>query len=171
MLRIAVPCLIAASMLLFACGETGSSAAKPAQPAAWMLDSPPEGAIGVVEAKAMTREGDTVAVRARIGGRKQPVTPGSPAFTVMDLAIPHCGESADDHCATPWDYCCETPEQIRANAATVQLVAADGGPALPDPAAGGLRAMDEVIIVGTVGARPNEDVLTIRATGVYRVPG
>jgi hypothetical protein len=86
----------------------------------------------------------------------------------MDLAIPSCADNPDDSCPVPWDYCCETPETITANAATVQIVDADGQPISGDPTAHGLAPLDEIMVVGTVGPRPNESVLTIRATGIYR---
>ena len=95
------------------------------------------------------------------------MTAGSPVFTVVDLEIPHCGQIPGDTCGTPWDYCCEPRDSLTANAATVQLVDSDG-----EPIAGGagpLRPLDEIVVIGSVGPRPDDQVLTIRATGVYRV--
>ncbi|MEM8756750.1 MAG: hypothetical protein AAGF47_03095 [Planctomycetota bacterium] len=97
------------------------------------------------------------------------MSPGSPVFTVVDLAVPHCGEIPGDNCPAPWDYCCETPESMAANTATIQLVGSDGSPLDASPAEHGFEPLDEVVIVGVVGARPDERVLTIRATGVHRV--
>lgn len=129
----------------------------------WLLASEPAGGVSVVEAKATASEGAEIVLRARIGGRAAPITPGSPVFTVMDLGAMHCAENPEDACATPWDYCCLTPEAITASAATVQVVGAEEG----DLA--GLAPLDEVVVVGTVGARPSPEVLTIIARGVHRV--
>ncbi|MFW5681973.1 MAG: hypothetical protein ACOC1G_03120, partial [Phycisphaeraceae bacterium] len=74
-----------------------------------------------------------------------------------------------DGCPAPWDYCCEAPETIRANAATVQLLDEDGNASDISATAAGLVPLDEVVIVGTVGPRPAADVLTVQASGVYRV--
>jgi hypothetical protein len=137
--------------------------------AAWVLAAEPADVKSVVEVKAAAAEGDRVVVRGRIGGRRDPLTAGSPVFTVMDLSVPHCGENPEDKCATPWDYCCETPDTKKANAATVQIVGTDGQPISGDAASGGLKPLDEVVLVGTVGPRPTPDVLTILASGVYRV--
>ncbi|MEL7472307.1 MAG: hypothetical protein AAGK04_03245 [Planctomycetota bacterium] len=158
---------------LSACGESGgTSDAAPATDtttsAPWMLAAAPEGAQPVTEIKASAREGDRVIMRARIGGRVTPMNPGSPVFTVMDLAIPYC--PPEEGCPTPWDYCCETPETILANAATVQVVGSASKPTSIMPDAAGLEPLDEIIVVGAVGPRPNANVLTIRAESIYAVP-
>lgn len=159
--------------LLFGCGEGGSSASSAAAPtatvqtAAWILEAEPEGAVGVGQVKANAAEGDQIVVRGRIGGRVEPMTEGSPTFVVTDLSLPYCGEKEADGCATPWDYCCEPRESLQANTATVQVVGENGQPVTGDLRAAGLEELDEVVLVGTVGPRPDPAVLIIRATGVY----
>ncbi|GJM18968.1 MAG: hypothetical protein DHS20C14_11810 [Phycisphaeraceae bacterium] len=143
-------------------------ATEPTGPA-WVLTSEPADAQSVSEAKASATEGEELVIRGRIGGRKEPIAGASPVFTIVDLALPHCGENPADRCRTPWDYCCETPETITSNAATVQLVNADGTPFAGDPIAAGLNPLDEVVVVGRVGPRPTADVLTLLVSGVYRV--
>lgn len=162
-----------AALTLAACGggESNSSSNAQSDGANFLLASAPENAQSVTEAKSAVEEGDTVVVRGRIGGRMAPISGDSPVFLIVDLAVPHCGELKGDTCPTPWDYCCESPESLRANSATVQLVDESGAPLDVDPLVAGLRALDEVVVVGTVGPRPTEDVLTIRATGVHRTPG
>ncbi|MAY74694.1 MAG: hypothetical protein CMJ31_08300 [Phycisphaerae bacterium] len=174
-----IPAVLIAASLMASCGESDSgvpassvSAATSPTEVPWLLTAEPaDEAQSVTEAKASAKEGDVVIIRARVGGRAEPMSEGSPVFTVMDLAVPSCADMEEDHCATPWDYCCETPESIKANAATVQVVNADGTASTTSPMAGGVHPLDEVIIVGAVGPRPTADVLTIRATGVYRVGG
>ncbi len=168
--------LSALAVLLTGCGgeSSGQSDAEGAttRPASFLLDSEPSGATSVQEAKLSAREGETVVVRGRIGGRMTPISSDSPVFTIVDLEVPYCGqENETDQCPTPWDYCCETPETLRAAAATVQLVDESGGPLEVDPLGEGLGALDEVVVIGTVGPRPSEDVFTIRATGVHRAGG
>ena len=170
---------LAIAMTLPGCGdETGdgsvagsaggtTAAARPG----WLLTSAPADAIPVGQAKANAAEGDEVVIRGRIGGRMVPVSEESPVFVIVDLALPHCGELPDDQCQTPWDYCCEPRDSLTANSATVQLVSADGSALAINPVAGGLEPLDEVIVVGTVGPRPDPQVLTIRATGVHRAGG
>ena len=149
-------------------GTQASSQPDPAK--AWILTSAPTGDVGILAAKDTATEGDTLVLRGRIGGRMEPLSDDSPVFTIVDLALPHCGEKAHDSCPTPWDYCCDTPETITAHSATVQLVDAEGRTI--DTGAGlTLDPLDEVIVVGTVGPRQSAQVLTVRATGVYRVGG
>ena len=159
------------TLTLAGCGKDDSTAQNTTEPASptWVLTSAPDGALSISEAKTSAKEGDHIILRGRIGGRNEPLTEGSPVFTMMDLAISHCGENPDDNCSTPWDYCCETPETITTNSATVQIVDALGQPITDSPTIQGLAALDEVIIVGIVAPRPNQDVLTVRANGIYRV--
>jgi len=149
------------------CSEESSpeQSAPAGEVSSWLLMHEPEGAVGVVEAKASAQEGDSVVIRGRIGGRAEPLTPGSPVFTMMDLGVAHCGANPEDGCETPWDYCCETPDSIVSNGATVQVTGVEGG------TLEGLSPLDEVVVVGTVGPRPAPAVLTIVATGVHRVGG
>lgn len=165
MYKTALITLLATSLTVTGCSEqsepasTDTSATKSETPA-WILSEEPASAVSVVAAKAEAAEGQEIVVRGRIGGRKEPITEGSPVFTIIDMKLPHCGEIPGDSCKTPWDYCCETPEDITANAATVRLTSGD-------PKLGGLSELDEVVITGTVGPRPNDEVLMINATGIY----
>jgi len=161
-------CLLAAGLGTVGCGEQagGGTAATPD----WVLTSAPPDAVGVGEAKASVQEGDEVVLRGRIGGRLEPLDPESPVFTLIDVSIPHCGELEGDTCPTPWDYCCEPAESLTANTATVQIVDGEGRAVNSSPAAHGFSELDEVVVVGLVGPRENERVLTVRASGIYRVP-
>ena len=157
------------------CGEGANTAqsdqaGQPAAPA-WLLASVPDGARGVAEVKTSAQEGDQVVLRGRIGGRKEAISDQSSVFVVMDVSVPHCGDVPGDSCPSPWDYCCETPESVTANSATIQLVDGDGQPITESPMTHGFAALDEVVLVGTVAPRPSQDVLTIRATGLFRVGG
>lgn len=134
---------------------------------AWVLASAPGDAVSILDAKASAKEGDEIVLRGRIGGRASPIAGDSPVFTIVDLGLPYCGEVEEEGCKTPWDYCCETPETVTRHSATVQIVT-DG---VADPVAAGLEPLDELILIGTVGPRLNDDMLTIRATGVYPTGG
>jgi len=145
--------------------SSGGSTESPA----WMLASAPADAVGVASAKGSAREGETVAVRGIIGGRKDALSTAGALFVMMDTGLDNpCVTAEDDHCPTPWDYCCTPPDQIMANSATVLLVD-DAGKTLPlDLRTFGIEPLDEVVVVGTVAARPSADVLTIMATGIHR---
>lgn len=167
---LAASAALTVTLLLAGCGGgdaepvAGGPSSTGATTVSWMLDAEPAGVVPVGEAKASASEGDEVVVFGRIGGNRTPMTEGSPVFLIVDKKLPHCGEIPGDNCPVPWDYCCEPRDSLTANSATVQLVAGEGA----DPVAAGLEPLDEVVIVGTVGPRPNQDVFTIMATGVYR---
>lgn len=158
--------LLAAALPLAACSQDNAGA--PAA-ATWRLASMPEGPVGVRHAKDHAAEGDTVAVRGIIGGRKDAIGADSAVFIMMDPDLENSCLADDDHCPTPWDYCCTPSGDIQANSATVQLVGEDGKPLAINLATQGIRPLDEVVVVGTVAARPSPQVLTIRATGLHRV--
>jgi len=169
MMSVAV-CAVALSLTLAmtGCGSesgpTPTAGGDPDQPR-WLLDAAPEQVVSVTEAKAALQPGDTVAMRARVGGRMEPMSEDGSVFTVMDASVLSCADMGDDdHCATPWDYCCETPESIRANAATVQLVDAAGTDVKQ-----WIKPLDELVLVGKVGPRPTQDVLTLQVSDIYRV--
>lgn len=185
--RLALMSILAVTLVTFADGCTKSESQSSgnsgsnggdtvsADKAAWLLASAPQGDVmSVAQAKADATEGQTIMVLGRIGGRMEPLSSDSAVFVIVDMEILHCGQMGEkDHCPTPWDYCCEPPDNLAANSATVQLVNAEAGDALEDvdPIAAGLEPLDEVIIVGTVGPRPSPEVLTIQATGVHRKSG
>lgn len=163
-----------AAAAISACGESGGdSAAASTNDTSWLLTAAPADAAPVAEAKSSVEAGQQVVIRGRIGGRMEPVASDSSAFTIVDLGELYCGQDnpEDDHCPTPWDYCCTSPSGLQASTATVQIVDAEGVPIDTDPVAAGLSPLDEIIVVGTVGPRPTPEVLMIRATGVHRVGG
>jgi hypothetical protein len=162
-------------LMLSGCSESSSEpqaqapateSTEQATPHAWVLTSAPEGDVSITEAKASAKEGDQIVIRGRIGGRHEPISADSPVFTIVDLGLEYCGQTTDDKCPAPWDYCCETPSTIASNSATVQVQGDE-----IDLTGAGLKPLDEVVLIGTVGPRPDEQVLTIQATGIYPVGG
>lgn len=159
---------------LSACGRGGGagSDARGAGPetgerASWLIETPRADAETVAAAKAGAREGDSIAVRGIIGGDLNALTAGSPVFKIIDTSVENPCLADDGHCQTPWDYCCTPREEVAEFSATVLLVDASGDALDADPVAGGLEPLDEVVVVGTVGPRPDRRVLTIRATAVH----
>ena len=171
LLSTAMMAVVASGLLVAGCGEaespTTTTTTETTTPTVWKLDAMPRGAVDVVQAKADAKEGDQIAVVGRIGGRSEPITAESGLFVIMDPAIPSCADNPDDKCAKPWDYCCETPETIAKNGATIQLRDAEGNAiALAE---GELEPLSRVAVVGTVAPRPNSDTLIVYASGVHVV--
>jgi hypothetical protein len=89
-------------------------------------------------------------------------------MVVIDPAIPSCADNEGDTCKTPWDYCCETPDDLVRGKATVQFVGADGKPlALSLKGQNGLDPLVTVTVVGTVAERDDSGMFVVNATGVH----
>jgi hypothetical protein len=130
------------------------------------LATAPAGAKTVAEVKKTAAEGADVVVFGRIGGGKAPFVEGRALFMLADRSLASCVEKHGPGCTTPWDYCCEPKEQVRAGTTTIQVVGADGKP-LKTGLEGvhGLKPLTEVVIAGKV-ATAGENVV-INATGIY----
>ena len=165
-LRLALPLLRAT-----ACGREDAVAALPASdvPEGFYLASAPSGAKPVAEVVAAAKDGDAVVVTGRVGGAKKVFVDGYAAFTLMDPKVAPCGGEGMDDCSTPWDYCCEPPNVIAANALSVELVA-DGKP-LAASARGfhGLDHLKTVVVTGTVD-KDSAGNVRVLATGLHVQP-
>lgn len=167
-------CLAVATLLgMSGCDDkaasNGSSANSAAATPSWLMNDRPSEWIEVGTAKQTVEAGQTVTLRGRIGGRDQPIAADSAAFVIVDVSIPSCAEIEGDNCAKPWDYCCEPRESLTANTATIIVLDEGGTQTKFNLIEAGFNPLDEVIVTGTVDARPNESVLTIRATAVHKV--
>ena len=161
-------CLIlTVGLVLTACDQT-SSEPQTSTPD-WLLTQAPSNSVDVAAAKRSVTEGQTIVIRGRIGGSANPITLESGVLLLMDPAIPPCSDNPSDACVIPWDYCCETPDTKIANTATIQLRDASGTPIALTPT--DLAPLDTLIIIGTVGPRPNKETLMIYATNIYKEPG
>ena len=150
--------------------STGTASAGGADTAlAWLLASAPEGVVDINATKQTAVAGDTVTLRGIIGGRVEPLATDSAVFVMMDVNLyNNCTALNDDHCPTPWDYCCATPEDKLANNATVQIVDAAGVGIAANLRDHDINPLDTVVVTGTVDPRPSTDVLIIKATSIYK---
>ena len=156
---------VSATLFLAACGGK-SPAGEPAAPAAavqqLVLARDPGEALGVLAAKATGG-----AEHAIVHGRIAHVVPGHAVFTLMDTGLAFCGEdNAEDDCATPWDYCCESAETRTANSLLVEVRDAQGQP-IATPALPGLRLLDTVKDAGKLGVDEHGYHVLV-ATGLFR---
>ncbi|MCK6458084.1 MAG: hypothetical protein L6Q92_16340 [Phycisphaerae bacterium] len=140
-------------------------------PPTLFLKSAPAGAAELKSAKATAKAGDTITIRGRIGGRKDPFVAGRAIFTIADVSLPTCNARADDACPTPWDYCCEAPDDLRRAVATVQVVDAAGHALKASlQGVGDLKPLAEVFVEGRVSAVDESGTLVIDATGLFVKP-
>lgn len=169
------------SLAMFGCDSNSKTPPKPsngaegpsaALPATLFLKSAPANAKNVGESVAAAKPGDTVVVRGDIGGSGEPFVNQRAIMTIVDLELKDCDEMGEKgHCKTPWDYCCEPRESLRAHLASVQVVGADGKVMKTDlKGQGGLDPQRRVIVEGKVAAESTKDSLVINATGVFVEP-
>jgi hypothetical protein len=145
----------------------GSPAPGATLPASLFLAAQPADAKPLEDAKKSAKAGDAVTLRGRIGGSEDPFVSGRAVFTLVGPGLKACSDNADDGCKTPWDYCCDTKEEIAAHSATIQVVDAAGAPLkLSVKGQNGLKELSDVIIVGKV-AQAEGSVLVVNASGLY----
>ncbi|XAL99664.1 hypothetical protein OT109_19055 [Phycisphaeraceae bacterium D3-23] len=170
--------LLTLSLVLAAgCGKTDAGKTGPGSdtgdtaslPDGLFLASAPEGAQTIASLKENASEGDEVVVHVVVGGRMDPLVAGRASAAIIDAGLDNPCTGEDDHCQTPWDYCCTPPEDITANLATLQVVDAEGRVLAAD-LSDMFQPMAVLTVRGVVGARPDPQVLTINATGIYIAP-
>jgi len=135
-------------------------------PAGMLLDTAPDGVQTIFDLKASAKEGDEVVVRVVVGGDMNPMVEGRAAMKIIDASLANPCTGDDDHCQTPWDYCCTPQEEITANLASLQILDADGRVMVVDLSKT-LAPMTTLVIRGSVGPRPAPAALVINATGIY----
>lgn len=173
---------VSAALVLAGCGtsepdrargggaDTGQAGGAATLPASVWLEAKPAGAEPLTKVKASAKEGERVAFLAQVGGRAKPYVPGRAIVLVADPALQDCAEEEDDHCPTPWDYCCENPAALKAGTGAIQFIGGDGQPLHVS-----LEGMEEfsplttMYVTGTVSARDDEGTFTVDADGVFIV--
>ncbi|MBX3376259.1 MAG: hypothetical protein KF678_04565 [Phycisphaeraceae bacterium] len=120
------------------------------------------------EVKKSAKAGDTVVIQGLVGGSRDPFIAGRAVFTIVGSGLKPCvTDKGEACCNTPWDYCCDTKEDIAAHAATIRVVD-EGGAPLKASIKGqhGIKELSEVVIVGSI-AQVDGKVLVVNATGVF----
>lgn len=139
-----------APLLLAACGgDEPAPDASPATGAAAPTSAPYLLAQDLPDAVPILKalegaEGAEIAVV----GKVQRKVKGRAIFYLTDESVEDCTRTGDeDHCPTPWDYCCREKEMKRSTM-LIELRGADGQPA---PVANlGIRELDLVAVRGTL---------------------
>lgn len=161
--------LLAISLpLATACAKSESTAELPASnvPETFFVATPPPSPKSVSEVVASAKDGDQVVVTGRVGGARKVFVDDYAAFSIVDAKIPACSDNEADECKTPWDYCCETPDTMAANALSVELVT-DGKLLKANPRGfHGLDLLKTVVVQGKV-AKDSAGNVRVLATGVH----
>jgi hypothetical protein len=117
-----------------------------------LTETPLEDPIGLARAQQVAAPGETITVQGFVGGIVDPLPEGMAILTMIDTQVPlSCGTRPNDHCPTPWDYCCEPIENRKRAMASVQVLD-DQGRAYPESLRrlDGLTPFAQIAVRGTV---------------------
>tara|TARA_R100000027_G_scaffold67481_1_gene66450 strand:+ start:7360 stop:7890 length:531 start_codon:yes stop_codon:yes gene_type:complete len=168
-----IACILS-SFLLLACNkdEENQTNSAPEDALTFILKSAPSGAISVGEARKNILPGETVTVTGRVGGTVHPIAEKYASFVLLDSSIIFCSEMGDEHCATPWDACCEDVDNLAAHRTSVLFYDESGQPLAVDlKKQANLTPMDTVTVVGRASENSTPDNLLLVAEGIYISPG
>jgi hypothetical protein len=164
---------IATAALLISCEKKETTVAPPANspsPAlsAVLAAAPTGKPMSIHLIRTSAKPGDEITVSGKIMGSEKPFVDGRAAFILGDPEIlTPCNENPDDKCATPWDVCCETPEDKKRSIATIQIVGGDGRVLKESiEGVGGLVNLATVTVTGKVAAGSSADLLIINALAI-----
>lgn len=170
-ISIAVFCALA-TPLATGCGSQSnastqsSNASVQVDGAKYLLAEEPQGAVGVIEARQLSEDGQDLVLVGRIGGAANPWVEGRAAFTLLDPSMlvvdPSEGMAegqlcTDDCCATERLECTTLVKFVDASGA---LVAIDARKLL------GVSEDDMVVVRGTA-KRDKSGNFQLLATGLY----
>ncbi|MEQ8765956.1 MAG: hypothetical protein RL885_18705 [Planctomycetota bacterium] len=86
----------------------------------WAADAP-KSALSPLEAREKGTEG-TVWIHGKVGE----LASNRAQFQLVDPSYEACSENEDDTCATPWDFCCYSPEERARGSVIVQFRDSEG---------------------------------------------
>lgn len=122
------------------------------------------------QVKQSAQPGDIVVIRGYVGGRTHLFVDGRAVMTIVDVSEPTICLADDDHCPTPWDYCCTPQDQLLAQTATVQVVDEQGLPIRTNLQDAGIKPMQQVTVRGeVVRVHPGRELL-ISALAIHPGP-
>ena len=103
-----------------------------------------------------------------VTGRVRDFVEGFSVLKLIDLKLKSCRERSGDNCPTPWDYCCDTPEDRRDNTITVEVH--ESGRPLRSTLKGvnGLDYLDKLVVRGTV-SRDDAGNVTVVAGAIKKL--
>jgi len=170
--------LLFTALLLNACGPSSDPSAAstpPADPAIQSVFgtvSTETPALPIPTARAEKQPGETVVLEGRIMGVMEPFVENRAVFVLGDNSvITPCSDMATDHCATPWDACCDPTETRTDGTASIQIVN-EQGQVLKQGLEGvnGLAKLTSVKVSGTVNAASSPKSLIVNATTIEVMP-
>jgi hypothetical protein len=174
-MKMKTTCLALATVALLAsCGKKEASVTAPTVQApsaalSAVLAAAPKGepkSIHLIRTTA--KPGDEITISGKIMGNEKPFVDGRSAFILGDPAVlTACNEDPADKCATPWDNCCDSPEDKKRGIATIQVLGTDGRVLKESvEGVGGLSNLATVTVTGEVANGSSADLLIINALAI-----
>jgi hypothetical protein len=167
--------LFASAILLFSCDKkaappaAGISVSEPSPALTAVLAASPSGeAASIAAIRTTAKPGDEITISGQIMGNSKPFVDGRAAFILGDPEVlTPCNEVPGDECETPWDVCCDSPEDKKRGTATIQIVDADGR-VLKEPieGIGGLQNLAKITVTGKVAEGSSADLLILNASAI-----
>ena len=142
-----------------------TTAPPPVDASQYLLTTAPADATAVRASRAVAEDQDSVVITGRIGGSTHPFVEGVAAFTIVDESMPPCPD--DCGCPTPWDYCCESAEDIVRHSAIVKFVDSEQRALRFDPrAVFDIKELQTVVVQGKA-LRDDAGNYTVLAEKIY----
>jgi hypothetical protein len=134
-----------------------------------VINSPPGAAPQAIhKVRESATPGETITISGRVMGNLRPFTEGRAAFILGDPALlTACNDIPGDNCETPWDTCCDSPEDKKRGTATIQVVDANGRVLRENiEGVGGIEKLAVLTITGTVADSSSAEALVINASAI-----
>lgn len=137
-----------------------------------MLQSEPANALSIAEIRKSVKAGKTITLSGKVIGNRAPFVEGRAMVVLGDSTkLTSCDLRPGDACTTPWDVCCDEPDDIRNFTATIQVIDADGK-LIKQGLKGinGIKELSHLTVTGTIAEGSNADNLLVNATGIFVKP-
>lgn len=168
-------CCLPAFLLLASCGKReeaklsrSGQAAVPVAIAEILAAVPTGEPKAIHEVKNNLKPGGDVVLTGRIMGGVRPFVEGRSAFMLGDPSIlTPCNEIPGDSCETPWDVCCESPEDKKRATVSVQIIDTAGRVLKHGlQGVGGLDHLAKVTVAGKVAEGSSQEAVIINASAI-----
>jgi len=141
-------------------------------PETLLVATAPADAKGVSDTRRNAQPGEDIVVRGRIGGTMKPLSETAAIAVLADeKGIKACSDIPGDTCETPWDFCCEPSEKLRASILTIQVRDEQGKIVRKTlRGMGGLEELSTVVVKGKVDKRSTSQALMVNAEAIFVEP-
>lgn len=162
--------LSAVLAVLVGCGGSEEEVSTADVPPVFVEDAIAGTPTPIPAARGQFKPGDEVTLTGLVMGVKDPFVKGRAVFVLGDEAtITPCDRMGDDdHCATPWDACCDANTIRSAGTAAIQVLDESGRPAKVGlKGVHGLSELSRVTVSGVVAPNSTPAAFVVNATAIH----